>query len=82
MLVYGNPDSSLVFRISAAPDRTSYGLHDFVNSEHIQSECYNIYSDATVTHPEASDTRIGTFPLHEFLVTVGAQTQLASTRAP
>ncbi|CAB4567391.1 unannotated protein [freshwater metagenome] len=77
-LVFDHPDHPLAFEIGSSPDHSRAGAQAFMERHpRFAGRCYLVAPQATVSHPAATSSGVGTLPLDLFLLAVGAQAEKA-----
>lgn len=77
-LIFDHPEQPLAFEIGLSPDHPRTGI-TALHQRHprFRGRCYIVAPQASVTHPDATPSGIGTLPLDLFLLVVGAQAEAA-----
>ena len=72
-LVFDHPDHPLAIEIGSSPDHSRAGAQAFMERHpRFAGRCYLVAPQATVAHPAATSSGVGTLPLDLFLLGVGA----------
>jgi uncharacterized protein len=80
-LVFDHPDKPLAFEIGSSPDHSRAGAQAFMERHpRFVGGCYLVAPQASVTHPEATSSGVGTLPLDLFLLAVGTQAEQGLAR--
>ena len=81
-LILDHPTEPLAFEIASSPSHSRAGLRALVEHHpRFEGRAYLAAPQAPMTHPESTDSGVGSLPLDDLLLAVGTQTRQAlSTR--
>lgn len=79
-LIYDDPRGPLAFEIASSASHGRLGLQSLVKQhERFRGNCYLVAPNVPVAHPNPSGSGVGTLPLDNLLVAIGAQAHQALT---
>ena len=80
-LIYDDPQNPLAFEIASSPGHSRGGLKVLADrNKRFRGNCYLVAPDAQINHPSPGGSGVGTLPLDDLLVAIGAQAHQAMTR--
>lgn len=73
-VIYDHPDQPLAFEVGSSAQHSRAGMEAFMaRHPRFEGRCYLVAPQATVAHPAATASGVGSLPLDLFLLCVGAQ---------
>ena len=77
-LILDHPTEPLAFEIASSPSHSRAGLRALVEHHpRFEGRAYLAAPQAPVTHPESTDSGVGSLPLDDLLLAIGTQTRQA-----
>lgn len=80
-LVFDHPTEPMAFEIATSPRHSTAGLRAFAERfPRFVGRCYLVAPEASLLHPHAVSSGVGSLPLDQFLLAVGRQAEAAMVR--